>query len=275
MTKRQPIARHHPSYFQMRPIFRSPSPIFAIFSFFFLYSVSLTTSFSSNSNLSNCTKTFNCGSLQNLSYPFTGGERPAYCGPPEFHINCVDDSPELTIKSLSYRVLALDSVAQTLSLARLDLWNETCTHELLNSSLASDFFSFRADDNVDITIFYGCANSSSTLPKPENWFHCNINQTFNDAYYLIGPVPLDPIMSTFKCAIGITVPIFKITAAKLVGDRSLFKEAIMSGFNASYTNPYMDQCNKCLNVNGQCGFDSDSNRSVCICGSRLCDPAGT
>ncbi|KAK9951231.1 hypothetical protein M0R45_006688 [Rubus argutus] len=111
----------------MRPIFRSPSPIFAIFSFFFLYSVGLTTSFSSNSNLSNCTKTFNCGSLQNLSYPFTGGERPAYCGPPEFHINCVDDSPELTVKSLSYRVLALDSVAQTLSLARLDLWNETCT----------------------------------------------------------------------------------------------------------------------------------------------------
>ncbi|KAK9951232.1 hypothetical protein M0R45_006689 [Rubus argutus] len=81
-------------------------------------------------------------------------------------------------------------------------------------------------------------------------------------------------MSPFKCVIGITVPIFKITAAKLVGDRSLFKEAIMGGFNASYINPYMDQCNKCLNVNGQCGFDSDSNRPVCICGSRLCDTAG-
>lgn len=154
--------------------------------------------------------------------PFHRRRPPSLLRPPEFHINCVDDSPELIINSLSYRVLALDSVAQTLNLARLDLWNETCTHELFNSSLASDFFSFRDDDNVDVTIFYGCANSSGIWPKPENWFHCNINQTFIDAYYLIGPVPLDPIMITFKCVIGITVPIFKITAAKLLlADRSM------------------------------------------------------
>ncbi|ONI17214.1 hypothetical protein PRUPE_3G145900, partial [Prunus persica] len=40
------------------------------------------------------------GSLQGLSYPITGGARPSYCGPSEFHISCVDDSPELTIMSL-------------------------------------------------------------------------------------------------------------------------------------------------------------------------------
>ncbi|PRQ24495.1 putative protein kinase RLK-Pelle-WAK-LRK10L-1 family [Rosa chinensis] len=259
----------------MPQIFLSPSPIFTVFSFFFVFlcSVNFTLSLSSNSNLPNCTNTFNCGTLHNLTYPFTGGDRPSYCGPPEFHINCLNDSPELSIMSLTYRVLALDQAAQTLSLARTDLWNENCTSDLANSSISSGFFSFSDADNVDITIFYGC-NSSSIVPKPENWFHCNINLTSNDAYYLIGPVPLDPIMSTFKCFIGITVPILKLTAAKLVANRSLFKQAIMGGFNANYTNPYLRQCNKCLNVNGECGFDSDSNRPVCICGGRLCDPAG-
>ncbi|KAL6213843.1 hypothetical protein ACLB2K_013282 [Fragaria x ananassa] len=251
------------------------SPIITIFSFFFVffYCVNFTTSLSSSSNLSNCTKTFNCGTLQNLTYPFTGGDRPAYCGPPEFHINCINDLPELTIMSLNYRVLILAPAAQTLRLARMDLWNETCSHEFANSSVASDAFMFSEDDNVDVTIFYGC-NSTSIVPKPENWFHCDINQTFDDAYYLIGPVPLDPIMSTFKCVIGITVPILKTTAAKLVANRSLFEQSIMDGFIANYSNPYIHQCNKCLNVNGECGFDSDSNQPVCICGGRLCDPAG-
>ncbi|XP_062002309.1 LEAF RUST 10 DISEASE-RESISTANCE LOCUS RECEPTOR-LIKE PROTEIN KINASE-like 2.5 [Rosa rugosa] len=233
------------------------------FFFFFFFSVHAV------ENLSNCSQTFNCGSLHNLSYPFTGGARPAHCGPPEFHIRCVNDVPELTIMSLSYRVLSLDSLGQTLSLARNDLWNETCTSDLANSSLASGFFNFSDADNVDVTIFYGC-NSSSIVPTPENWFRCYNNQTFDDAYYLIGPVPNDPIMNTFRCSHVITVPILKITAAKLVAERSLFKQAIMGGFHVNFTDPYADHCAKCSAVNRQCGFDSYSNRPICICGNRLC-----
>ncbi|BFG25365.1 hypothetical protein CerSpe_116390 [Prunus speciosa] len=240
---------------------------------FFFYSFEVTTSFPSNANLSNCSQAFDCGPLRNLSYPFTGGSRPAYCGPPEFHINCVKDSPELTILSLSYRVLQLDPVRRNLKLARSDLWTSTCTDKVFNSTMKSEFFAYNESDDMDVTIFYGC-NSTITTPKLSNWFHCNNNLSFNDSYYLIGPVPLDPIMSTFKCEIGITVPILKITAAKLVANRSLFQEAINEGFTVNYTNPYDNQCAQCLSVNGLCGFDSGSRRPVCICGNRVCDPAG-
>ncbi|KAM1956300.1 hypothetical protein ACFX16_025732 [Malus domestica] len=247
--------------------------LFLLFLFFFFCSVDVTTSFPADADLSNCTQTFDCGPFRNLTYPFTGGSRPSYCGPPEFHLSCTDDSPELTIASLSYRVLKLDPVQQNLTLARSDLWNSTCTDKLANSTLESVFFSYDEDDDMDVTIFYGC-NSTLITPKPKNWFFCDLNLTFDDAYYVIGPVPLDPIMSGFKCSVGITVPILKTTAAVLVANRSLFGEAIMTGFNVNYTNPYEKQCAKCLNVNGLCGFDSDKNRPVCICGNRVCNPAG-
>lgn len=214
-------------------------PLFLLL--FFFYSVKVTTSFPSNANLSNCSQAFHCGPLRNLSYPFTGGSRPAYCGPREFHINCVNDSPELTILSLSYLVLQLDPVRRNLKLARSDLWTSTCTDMVFNSTMKSEFFAYNESDDVDVTIFYGC-NSTNTTPKLPNWFHCNNNRAFNDSYYLIGPVPFDPIMSTFKCEIGITVPILKTTAAKLVANRSLFQEAINEGFTVNYTNPYDNQC---------------------------------
>ncbi|BFG25356.1 hypothetical protein CerSpe_116300 [Prunus speciosa] len=244
-------------------------PFFLLLCFF--NSFEITTSFPSKANLSNCSLAFDCGPLRNLSYPFTGGSRPAYCGPPEFHINCVNDSPELSISSLSYRVLQLDPVRRNLKLARSDLWSSTCTDKLFNSTMESQFFAYNDSDDMDVSIFYGC-NSTNTTPKLSNWFHCNNNLAFNNSYYLIGPVPLEPILST--CEIGITVPILKTTAAKLVANRSLFQEAINEGFTVNYTNPYDNQCAQCLGINGLCGFDSGSSRPVCICGNRVCDPAG-
>ncbi|BFG25354.1 hypothetical protein CerSpe_116280 [Prunus speciosa] len=249
-------------------------PLFLLLLLYFFYSFEFTTSFPSNANLSNCSLAFDCGPLRNLSYPFTGRSRPAYCGPPEFHINCVNDSPELTILSLSYRVLHFDPVRRNLKLARSDLWTSTCTDKVFNSTMKSQFFAYNESDDMYVSIFYGC-NSTNGMPKLANRFHCNNNRALNDSYYWIGPVPLDPIMSTFKCDFGITVPILKTTAAKLVANRSLFQEAIDEGFTVNYTNPYDNQCAQCLSVNGLCGFDSGSSRPVCICGNRVCDPAGS
>ncbi|KAI5339291.1 hypothetical protein L3X38_018563 [Prunus dulcis] len=89
------------------------------------------------------------GSLQGLSYPFIGGARPAYCGPPEFHISCVDDSPKLTIMSLRYRVLELNPVHKNLRLVRLDLWNSTCTDKLANTTIKSEFFTYNENEDME------------------------------------------------------------------------------------------------------------------------------
>ncbi|BFG25357.1 hypothetical protein CerSpe_116310 [Prunus speciosa] len=185
----------------MHPILLSPILNLLLLLFFF-YSLDATPSFWPNKETqetqtketpSVCSQTFACGPLQGLSYPFTGGARSGHCGPPEFHISCVDDSPELTIMSLRYQILELNPVHKNLRLVRSDLWNSTCTDKLANVTIKSEFFASNENDDTEVSIFYGC-NSSTITPKPENWFPCNVNLPFNDSYYLIGTFPIHPIM---------------------------------------------------------------------------------
>ncbi|PON53113.1 GPCR kinase [Parasponia andersonii] len=253
----------------MHPIVLPPTTTVFLIVFFFFYYVD-----SVSSSLTNCNQAFDCGQFRNITYPFTGGDRPDRCGPPEFRLACVNDSPELTINSVNYRVLGLDPVLQTLSLARLDLWNETCPGEFVNTTLDSGIFSSGAG-NTDLTMFYKC-NTSRLTVKPENQFKCeNYGSSFSDSYFLVGPIPLDPILAILKCGESVEVPILEPMAAKLLQNMSLLGEALMMGFNVNYTNPNADDCSKCLDSGHQCGFDPKSNKSICICGNRDCPVPGS
>ncbi|KAI3432995.1 uncharacterized protein J3R85_007429 [Psidium guajava] len=216
---------------------------------------------SSDNSLSNCNRTFSCGPLVNVSYPFTGGDRPAHCGLPEFRLSCVGDSPELTANSLTYRVLALEQARRSLTLSRTDLYNNTCLQQYANATLNSTIFAF-ARDNEDLTLTYGC--STLMTLKPANLFNCEINGTETDNYYLIGAVPTDPILNVSKCNVTVTVPIRQSAVSMLTADRSKLREALMEGFDVNYTIPYEDQCLICGGIGGECGFDSDLGRPICI-----------
>jgi hypothetical protein len=252
-----------------------PQAIFVSVLLFFSVAVT-TTSFPSDdiTGLSfKCTPTFDCGPFKNLSYPFTDTTHPANCGTPEFRLSCEEDSPKLTIASLSYRVLLLDQAARTMTLARSDLWDTTCPQEYTNSTLDSSGFTY-ATDNEDLTLFYGC---SSGLPvTPPNLFYCaflgNANRT--DAYYLTGPVPTDPILSLIKCSVGVSLKILKTAAFELRTNRSTLGEVLMEGFKVNYSDVYGDTCAKCLVWGAQCGFHSKSGEPVCLCGNQTCSMPG-
>ncbi|KAI4346907.1 hypothetical protein L6164_007770 [Bauhinia variegata] len=240
----------------------------------FFSSLHHTTSLPPNATLSGCLNTFSCGTLRNISYPFTGGERPSYCGPPQFHLSCRSDSPELKISSLSYRVLQLDQDEKVLTLARSDLWGETCTREFLNSSFDLNIFNYSRGTEV-LNLMYACIATTAIWPTPSNLFYCEFNGTRYDSYSLIGPVPRDPILDLVKCHASVQVPIFESEANRLKGNRSLLSEVLMKGFNMSYTNPYDDDCAECLGSGGLCGFDSDFGIPICICGDKLCPESGS
>ncbi|GAU38753.1 hypothetical protein TSUD_158850 [Trifolium subterraneum] len=229
------------------------SPTIIIFSIF-IFSLHHTTSLPSQVSLSICNNTtFNCGTITNLSYPFTGGDRPSFCGPPQFHLNCQNGVPELNISSVSYRVLQINSATHSLTLARLDLWNETCTHQYINSSFDGTIFSYGLG-NRNLTLFYGCKPTSVFTEKPDNLFYCDSNGYKNNSYSLIGPFPLDPILSVVKCDEGVGVPILEEQAN---------------------SNPLDDDCIECIRSGGQqCGFDYDDNEPICICGNELCPSSG-
>jgi len=91
----------------------------------------LTASYPSNdtSSLSNCNQNFSCGALTNITYPFTGGERPYHCGPPEFQLTC-DGNSLTTLKgnSQTYRVFQVDQANQTLRLSPLGFYDDVHAH---------------------------------------------------------------------------------------------------------------------------------------------------
>ncbi|KAJ1391449.1 Wall-associated receptor kinase, galacturonan-binding domain [Sesbania bispinosa] len=218
--------------------------------------------------------TFNCGTITNLSYPFTGGDRPFFCGPPQFHLTCNNGVPELNISSVSYRVLQINSVTRTLTLARLDLWNNTCTHNYVNSTFDETIFSY-GSGNRNLTLFYGCKATTQLTSTPDNLFHCEINGNKSDSYSLVGPFPLNPVLSIVTCDDNVGVAILEEQVDRLVKNRSLLREILMKGFNVNYSNPYDNECSECLGSGGQCGFDSDNNEPICVCGDRLCTSPGS
>ncbi|KAK3426334.1 hypothetical protein EUGRSUZ_F02804 [Eucalyptus grandis] len=228
-------------------------------------------SLSAGKSLSNCSRTFRCGDVVNISYPFTGGDRPSHCGPPEFRLSCAS-YPELTVGSLIYNVKALDQTSRSLTLARADAYDvDSCLQQYANSTLNSNIFTVASDSEV-LTLFYKCSNLTNI--NPNNQFTCWINGSGfkRENYYLIGAVPTDPILNGSKCEVSATVPIQPSVANKstIFSYKSFLPEALTAGFEVNYTNPYEDHCVMCGGIGGECGFDSDQGKPICICGDHIC-----
>ncbi|KAK3036547.1 hypothetical protein RJ639_030988 [Escallonia herrerae] len=222
---------------------------------------------------SNCNATFSCGPIQNITYPFTGGARPSYCGLPDFHLTCNGENyPELTANSLTYRILRIDQTQQSLSLVRLDLFNTTCPGEFHNSTFNSTIFSYGREDQ-ELNLVYGC-NSSAMRYRPHNLFSCNVaGSNFSDAFYLVGAVPSDPILNLVQCRVILNLLVLRTTADRINSNQTSLGDALTEGFSLNYSDPYRGRCSDCVLFGGQCGFDSNSSKPICICqGDRLCDP---
>ncbi|KAL2241408.1 UNVERIFIED_CONTAM: hypothetical protein Sindi_0782000 [Sesamum indicum] len=218
----------------------------------------------------NCNLTFSCGPIINITYPFTGGDRPAYCGLPHFALTCRNNITELIQDSVAYRVLQLDQTQRTLILSRSDLYNNTCPSEFHNTTLNSTFFSSDGPLNEALTLFYGCNTSGMTV-RPYNLFTCNTTGlNFTDAYHLIGPVPRDPILSIVSCSMSVSVPVLRAAGNRLTNSQLSLGEALMQGFSVNYSDPYQRLCSECSRLGAQCGFDSVMGQPVCICGDRPC-----
>lgn len=258
-----------------------PSPLFAatvVLVFFQLGNLAVSLTEPTFSSFPGCEGTFSCGNIHNLSYPFTGGDRPDYCGPPEFRLTCPkNDYPEITVESVTYRVLEANLTEKTLIIARSDLWNNTCPSTFVNSTLDSNTFNSGSDENVNLTIFFGCSSSPmfSDFIQPQNRFFCDVGGVdLTDSYYLIGEVPIDPILKMIHCTNGVRIPLLKTVGAELNRSLVTLTEALTRGFQVVYNDPYDDQCLECGRLDGECGFNVDTDQPICICDSRICSRPG-
>ncbi|KAI3500141.1 hypothetical protein L1887_35958 [Cichorium endivia] len=238
------------------------------------FAVSLTEP--SFSSFPGCDGSFSCGNLHNLSYPFTGGDRPDYCGPPEFRLICTkNEYPELIAEPITYRVLEANFTGKSLVLARSDLWNNPCPTTFVNSTLDSRAFDAGGAENVDLTIFFGCT-SSLMIIQQQHRFYCDVGGVdLTDSYFLIGQVPIEPILKMIHCFKGVRTPLLRTVADDLNQSRLTLAEALTRGFQVTYNDPFDEKCSECRKSDGECGFDIATGQPICICNSRKCSPPGT
>ncbi|CAI9758407.1 unnamed protein product [Fraxinus pennsylvanica] len=217
-----------------------------------------------------CGAPFRCAGIQEISYPFWGGNRPDYCGYPGFQLNnCQGDVPILTISSIQYRVLEINSTAHTLKVAREDLWNNTCPRFLYNTTLNRNLFEFSPNDQ-NVTLHYGCSTSSGQpSPRPPHMFDCTVNGTNSESLFTIGEdSPSIPGTGTdIRCDTNISVPVNETAAGNLAGSTAsivLLQDALASGFSLQWS-ANNRVCRNCIRSGGLCGTNQDSQALACYC----------
>ncbi|KAK6255745.1 hypothetical protein SCA6_017050 [Theobroma cacao] len=250
-----------------------------MFSFFIIISLILLiapkSAFANDGNYSSCSTRFRCGNID-TGYPFWGLERPEDCGYPGFWLNCSDDVPEITIMSVTYQVLDIESGTRNLRLARTDYSEDVCVQHLRNTTLTTGVFEYNSNTQ-NMTLYYGCRPLANipTLPKGlSSQFQCEINETGNVGYYVTRNITessfgeLANLISTSlgSCNDSVTVPVLKSEVEVVEDNRtteSLIK-ALKVGFELRwFANDSF--CDSCIGSGGQCGYNQDSREFLCYC----------
>ncbi|WCJ25343.1 Protein kinase superfamily protein [Euphorbia peplus] len=175
-----------------------------IISFFILFNTLFhTKSAAQNSEpYQNCSMTFNCGNITQIGYPFWGSNRPEYCGHPELKLNCTNQTANIKLGNLNYRVLAINNVSKNLQVVREDHIVNICPEPYVNPTFDEEVLSY-ASDVQDISIYYGCPPSTSVIQTSQpTMFSCNDSEGF----YAIPGSGDTPMESDGSCTTLVLVP---------------------------------------------------------------------
>ncbi|XAR51517.1 hypothetical protein NMG60_11006164 [Bertholletia excelsa] len=214
-----------------------------------------------NENYTTCSKSYSCANLQNITYPFWGGDRPEICGHPSFGLNCSGDPAIITIETREHRVLSIDYDSYNLVVVADEFWNNPCPKDLYNTSLDTAHFNYLSSGYSQLYLFYGCS-SGINVPIPNQW-NCTTNDTTTPSYYLT-----TNIISSATCQTSVSVRV-NTTAAEGLAQSSPtmnISQAIDGGFGLTW-NASQSHCSECENSAGVCGTNS-SGGFACYCSNQ-------
>ncbi|GLU10762.1 hypothetical protein SLE2022_275470 [Rubroshorea leprosula] len=210
---------------------------------------------------SNCSQTFKCGSIENVSYPFWGVNRADYCGQPGFKLDCQDDVPKIMMLQNTFRVLGINPEQQILKVARDDYWKDICPAEFINTTIDSTHFSYVSSGLQNLTIYYDCYLGSNTYYLPPS-LNCIINTTTINVLYATITSSYDPFLG--ECISNVQIPINETAAQTLYENPMMVNDTLKAGFDLQWKIGG-DQCNRCLNSGGVCGYNRTTTQFTCFC----------
>ncbi|KAM7279889.1 hypothetical protein ACFE04_007023 [Oxalis oulophora] len=246
-----------------------PPPVGSTTVIFFI--LSLLHMSSATQNYKECERPYVCGNLT-LGYPFSGVDRPVFCGHPSFNLSCEEDySGSYSVIAieggLKFRVLEIDQSNYRMRIARVDLWENPCSYAGYgNTTLDYRFFDFYQHVNQNLTMFYDCGHFAELVPFT---FNCSINGEGNSHNYYLSNLLFDDYLPGYQGAYwfyscynhSVTVPILSVNMDKLMSNGSLsLQEALNGGFDVNY-NTTGEICRKCESTNGTCVYD---NKFLCV-----------
>ncbi|MCD9644327.1 hypothetical protein HAX54_032513 [Datura stramonium] len=210
---------------------------------------------------SNCGKSFNCGNITRITYPFWGNDRPKECGYPGFELQCDDQgNTEIQMSNIKYLVLDINLDAQIITVTRKDLGDGICQ---FNTTIDNSNTFEYASSLVNFTFNYACppwAGGGGGIPPPAGLFNCPINgMNFQNGFEIGG----DEGVGT--CRASILVPGRKeFSSGGTIGDLGKLKELLEQGFDVRWKVD-TSNCKECEKFGGRCGFDVTAKEFSCLC----------
>ncbi|CAA7055620.1 unnamed protein product [Microthlaspi erraticum] len=110
-----------------------------------------------------CEAPFQCGNIR-VAYPFSGENRPEFCGDPSLRLRCNKSSntTSLFISDHTYTVLNIDTNTFTLRLARQDFSGPFCSASFSSAPLLPDLFHI-LKSYKSLTVYYMCDSRRQIL----------------------------------------------------------------------------------------------------------------
>ncbi|TYG45649.1 hypothetical protein ES288_D11G191300v1 [Gossypium darwinii] len=235
-------------------------PISSLLAIFFLVFLTRVPTILSADDLRACKETLTCGSVSSIGYPFWGMNRPSYCGQPGFELRCENNVTEILMNENTLRVLDIDPERQILKVAREDYWDGYCSPEFINTSIDFDHFNYGSNLR-NLTLFYGCYPLATLTFLP----NCTINNTLTDVSYAVRNMLGDPRYSI--CREIVVVPVYEAAAKDLEVNPMSMQAALSGGFELQWEADN-DQCRRCRDSDGICGYNQTSNSFTCFCSDK-------
>ncbi|KAJ6759813.1 hypothetical protein OIU79_024802 [Salix purpurea] len=222
---------------------------------------------SDDKDYTDCNKPFSCGLLQQLSYPFWGGDRPEVCGHEGFELKCADGQhPILASDALEFRLSSLNQSSRLMTLRLEKSQQYICPAQIQANSSSGSRGShiFGYDLSLqNLNLLYNCTTSTSEVLSKNRISFCN---GYNGSSFY-GNDDIFGLLDVDQCSMRIMIPIAK-SFDQLVGDRQDLEEVLGDGFNVSYE---YDQgpsiCEGCMASKGICGTNitHPDKQFMCLC----------
>ncbi|KAK3425884.1 hypothetical protein EUGRSUZ_F02098 [Eucalyptus grandis] len=216
---------------------------------------------------SKCSYLFNCGNIQDVGFPFWGGNRPNSCGHPALQLACEDDAASITISNVKYKVLDIDHNSEVLNIAREDFSTGICSPDFTNTTFDPALFSM-VNGYSNFTIIYGCPG----VPSARNSFSCTISGR-GTIYGYGAPGALGP----GSCSESVVIPISRNLLSQLAYGMVSLEVTGKQGFEVRLE---VDSatCKRCAHSKGVCGYYISKNTTACYCAdgssaSAICSPS--